>query len=203
MHDVLESNLRGGPLVEVPPVGRHGSAMNCSKSVQPYVSAEGTRQWWLNGRLHREDGPALETKEGDRVWYHAGLFHRADGPAFEMANGDRLWFARGVVHRVDGPAVERSDGLRMWYLNGELHREDGPAVESSDGGREWHLGGRLQCKESVVPRILARVVEEMVSRGELSTAETPTVARVQLKELGADAVRRYHELASSERGLGR
>jgi len=27
------------------------------------------RQWWVNGKLHREDGPAIEYEDGDQEWY--------------------------------------------------------------------------------------------------------------------------------------
>ena len=68
--------------------------------------ANGSRQWYLNGKLHREDGPAVEHADGTRKWY---------------LNGKR--------HRDDFPAVERADGYRSWYLNGKRHRTDGPAIE--------------------------------------------------------------------------
>jgi len=27
------------------------------------------RQWWTNGHLHREDGPAIEYEDGSADWY--------------------------------------------------------------------------------------------------------------------------------------
>ena len=56
---------------------------------------------------------------GDRFWYLNGKFHREDGPAFEYANGDKIWYFNGKLHREDGPAVEYSDGSKEWYLNGK------------------------------------------------------------------------------------
>jgi len=32
----------------------------------------GTKHWYLNGRLHREDGPAVEYANGDKCWYLNG-----------------------------------------------------------------------------------------------------------------------------------
>lgn len=33
------------------------------------VYADGTKVWYLNSRLHREDGPAIEYADGAKVWY--------------------------------------------------------------------------------------------------------------------------------------
>jgi len=77
---------------------------------------DGTKEWWLNGKRHREDGPAVE-------W----------------PNGYKAWFLNSELHREDGPAVEHADGGKEWWLNGELHREDGPAIEWANGTKEWWL----------------------------------------------------------------
>ena len=61
---------------------------------------------------------------GDREWYLNGKRHREDGPAIEYANGDREWYLNGKHHREDGPAVEWGDGYRLWFLNGEELTED-------------------------------------------------------------------------------
>jgi len=76
---------------------------------------------------------------GDRGWYLDGKLHREDGPAVERADGTREWYVNGNLHREDGPAVECADGSRYWYLNDNFHREDGPAVEYADGSRYWYL----------------------------------------------------------------
>ena len=31
------------------------------------------QQWWVQGRLHREDGPAIEYEDGSREWYLGGM----------------------------------------------------------------------------------------------------------------------------------
>ena len=36
------------------------------------VYTNGNRFWWLNGKLHREDGPAVEYAYGDKYWYLNG-----------------------------------------------------------------------------------------------------------------------------------
>ncbi len=36
------------------------------------VHGNGTKYWHLNGKLHREDGPAIEWADGDKDWYLNG-----------------------------------------------------------------------------------------------------------------------------------
>jgi len=58
--------------------------------------SDGTKQWYLNGQLHREDGPAIEWLNGDKEWYLNGKLHREDGPAVEYADGpEREWWLNG------------------------------------------------------------------------------------------------------------
>ena len=79
--------------------------------------------------------------DGSKWWFLKGKLHREDGPACEYSNGTKYWFLNGKRHREDGPALEGADGTKEWYLKGKLHREDGPAIEWSDGSKWWYLDG--------------------------------------------------------------
>src|SRR3972149_9837764 len=48
------------------------------KSPKPecVTSQDGIKSWYLNGKLHREDGPAIEWPDGSKVWYLNGKCHR-------------------------------------------------------------------------------------------------------------------------------
>ncbi len=59
--------------------------------IEPVVDQSGTKRWYLNGKLHREDGPAVEYANGSKSWYLNGDLHRKDGPAIEYANGTKYW----------------------------------------------------------------------------------------------------------------
>ena len=83
------------------------------------VWPNGSKKWYLNGDLHREDGPAVERVSGTKEWWLNGKCHREDGPAAEWASGDKEWYLNGVLHREDGPAIEYADGDKEWYLNGK------------------------------------------------------------------------------------
>jgi hypothetical protein len=89
------------------------------------VNTNGDREWYQNGKRHREDGPAIEDANGYKAWYKNGKIHREDGPAVEDAGGDKVWYQNGSLHRLDGPAVEHASGSKEWYIEGkELTEEE-------------------------------------------------------------------------------
>ena len=87
------------------------------------VFPNGNKFWYLNGKYHREDGPAIEYAGGDKFWYKEGKYHRIDGPACEYSNGDKEWYLNGEYHRIDGPACEYANGEKYWCLNGINYTE--------------------------------------------------------------------------------
>ena len=97
------------------------------------------KEYCLNGRLHREDGPAFIKyyKEGDvmrEMYYIYGLLHREDGPAYiDYYGDDNLWeetyFLYGLPHREDGPAYIK------YYFDG--------SIESSS----YFINGKKLTKE--------------------------------------------------------
>jgi hypothetical protein len=79
---------------------------------------DGSKRWnLLNGDLHREDGPAIETDGGSKFWLLYGKRHRTDGPAVDRADGTKWWYLEGKIHRADGPALVRPDGDKQWWWN--------------------------------------------------------------------------------------
>jgi hypothetical protein len=71
----------------------------------------------VNGKRHRDYGPAIERADGTKEWYVNDKRHREDGPAIERANGTKEWFVNGKLHREDGPAIESANGTKFWYVN--------------------------------------------------------------------------------------
>jgi hypothetical protein len=114
----LDSEFKNMPLVKIR-----------SKNWEGCVSwGDGTQEWWKNGQLHREDGPAVIHPDGTQKWWKNGKRHREDGPAVIYPNGSQEWWKDGKLHREDGPAIVYPDGIEQWFHDGKLHREDGPAV---------------------------------------------------------------------------
>ena len=56
---------------------------------------------------------------GRNMYYLDGLLHRADGPALTWADGTQLWYLRGRLHRDGGPAVTGGPGGDEWWRAGE------------------------------------------------------------------------------------
>jgi len=53
------------------------------------VDEYGTKYWYLNGELHREDGPAAEYADGSKYWY-------VNDEKIEVPNNDNDIFLRMI-----------------------------------------------------------------------------------------------------------
>jgi len=70
--------------------------------------------------LHCENGPAVESRD-TKEWWVDGKQHRKDGPAvmINRQNFVRMeWWENGVLHREQKPAVIDSDGNLEYWENG-------------------------------------------------------------------------------------
>jgi len=76
----------------LPPISDEQMMWYILKGYTIDVDAYGHREWWLNGQLHREGGPAVEWENGNREWWLNGQLHREGGPACEYADGTRAWY---------------------------------------------------------------------------------------------------------------
>jgi len=94
----------------------------------------------------KTDEPSIVKRNGFTYHFLNGKLHREDGPArYNEENGAEFWYLNGERHRENGPAVTEVDGSTQWWLNGHLHREDGPAIEITKNGRKvWMLNGEFQ-----------------------------------------------------------
>jgi hypothetical protein len=46
--------------------------MSNYKTYEVRIYPSGDKFWYLNGKLHREDGPAIERSNGDKHWFLNG-----------------------------------------------------------------------------------------------------------------------------------
>jgi len=71
--------------------------------------ALGRRIWTRNGKIHRDNGPAVECDDGKKFWYQRDDFHREDGPAWELVgdNSMPVRYFRGVLTSL--PIESRHD----------------------------------------------------------------------------------------------
>lgn len=53
------------------------------------------------------------------AYYKNGKLHRENDPAVEWATGTKSWLMNDAYHRIDGPAIEYGDGKKEWWINGK------------------------------------------------------------------------------------
>lgn len=65
------------------------------------VHDNGDKEWFLNGKRHREDGPAVERSNGDKEWYINGkqLSLKAFNDRKQSCDG-RLVEIDGIKYRL-------------------------------------------------------------------------------------------------------
>lgn len=120
--------------------------------MQKVKKTKNTERHYLNGKLHREDGPAVINSNGTKEWFVHGVRHRTDGPAVKKVQPYTIdrYFVNGAEYfpestdiflRMAGGVVEDPLGTEYW-LNYNLHREDGPAVINKYG-EVWYNHGKI------------------------------------------------------------
>ena len=65
-------------------------------------------RFYKNGRLHREDGPAIIYSSGSKFWYLNGLRHRESGPAVTIYSGDNYWYFKDKTYSTHNEITNES-----------------------------------------------------------------------------------------------
>jgi glycine/D-amino acid oxidase-like deaminating enzyme len=143
--------------------------------LRPFVPGAAVRD--ADGRLHREDGPALILPSGREEWYRHGKLHRDDGPAVVHANGSVKWYRHGRRHREGAPACVYVNGTEKWYRDGLRHRDDGPAATYPDERRIWFRDGVKVRQEPGRPS--GQLASRTVVPGSQARASTRASSRSQ------------------------
>lgn len=88
-------------------------------------------------------------EEGRTIrWYLEGKPHRENEPAIIYGDGTKEWYLHGKRHREDGPARQWSDGLKEWYLEGiEVKEQD-----FNEWAAKTRLHEKLQVKLTEKPK---------------------------------------------------
>lgn len=101
-----------------------------------YIDIEYRR---ADGKLHREDGPAVKHLNGYEEWWFDGKLHKNDGPAMDYGTL-KVWWNNGKIHRKNGPAICYKNFF-MWVYDNKIHRENGPAIYTQNY-KEWWVHGK-------------------------------------------------------------
>lgn len=157
------------------------------------VDEEGT-QYWLNaGKFHREDAPAIICANGKTSWYLNDKLHRDNGPAEEWpadkkGRCQQIWWQHGKKHRIGAPAriFGPNGSFKEWYVDDKAHREDGPACEYGGDGRDiWMLNdvewpeGPAICARRKAAAELEALKNEITGTG--MALQAPIVIRAPLR----------------------
>ena len=60
------------------------------------------------------------TEAGVKIWRDDnGRVHRDNDPAIDDSDGYRAYYIHGQLHRVDGPAVIDPEGHKEYWINGQ------------------------------------------------------------------------------------
>lgn len=132
------------------PVGMTAKQWQEIRETEPIIGPDGSKEWKVNGRLHREDGPAV-------IKIFGGVFYNSILPAassfgktkLEARRDDEIvqeWWQNNMRHRLDGPAYV-SPAAEQWWVYGCTHRIDGPAETffGRDGSvlkETWYANGK-------------------------------------------------------------
>ena len=60
----------------------------------------------------------IEFFDGSKNWYVNDKLHRLDGPAIEHPKGSKEWYVNWKLHRIGGPAIENIEGYVAYYIEG-------------------------------------------------------------------------------------
>jgi len=63
-------------------------------------------------------------EDGSFIWKLDGKRHREDGPAVKWADGSESYFLNGKRHREDGPAIKWADGTEEYWLNNKKYSKE-------------------------------------------------------------------------------
>ncbi len=90
-------------------VGRHTWGNRFVDTV--YLNNEGLK--------HRIYGPAyINSRHGIVEWYKEGKLHREDGPAHVHAHFTAYYY-EGKLHRIGGPAITSASGPKQYWIHGQ------------------------------------------------------------------------------------
>lgn len=112
-----------------------------------YINEYGVKIWYLPSKgkdfWHRLDGPAVEHPNGSKDWYVNGKHHREDGPAVVWIFGTYYSFSRERLLNS-----ERRRIGQQWYINGEQQLEKQWYIDGERySEKEWALKCDLRRNE--------------------------------------------------------
>jgi|ERR1700691_1381388 len=89
----------------------------------------------------------VEYPNGTLRYYLNGKYHREDGPASIGYNDTISYYINGECHREDGPASIDSDGKVRYFINGkEITKEVKDWIKDNNIPEVWNNSHKLLFK---------------------------------------------------------
>lgn len=95
-------------------------------NIRIIIAKNGEINRYRNELLHSDnDSPAIIYQNGTKIWYKNGYIHRDNGPAIICSDGRKEWWKNGLRHRDDNlPAIEMANGRHEWWVNNKIIRTE-------------------------------------------------------------------------------
>jgi hypothetical protein len=124
----------------------------------------------------------------ERFYNDQGKLHKEDGPAIIWPDGHMEWWLDGKKHRNNGPAICHRDGLKEWDDNGNLYEETfylhGNRM-TEDEFMEAVSGSSDSVKDEPVKKTSMKKVIEKTT-GETTVHDMPTSMPDEEEDKGLD-----------------
>jgi hypothetical protein len=83
------------------------------------ISRPATKKWSIyyydsSEERHNDHGPSIIHSSGTKIWFIHGKIHREDGPAL-MTSRSEIWYYQGMIHRLNGPAEDSKEINELCY----------------------------------------------------------------------------------------
>jgi hypothetical protein len=112
--------------------------------------ADGSKFWFLNGKVHRKDGPAIEWANGNKDWYLNGELYREEKAVVQWSNDSKRWWFPDYIELVY-TEIELEALPEVFEDTQTLSFQEGGTVYEQDG---WlHLEGVFRGQELIAPCI--------------------------------------------------
>ena len=165
------------------------------------VHSSGDRLWYLNGELHREDGPAVEYADGDKWWFLNGLLLTEEEHKRRTSKTKELkpcpFCESDFVNDTSPPAQQGESGAYFWVCPDCACC--GPARQSIEEATEaWNTRPTEQSggSELVEFKKFRQCVEDILALAE--PEDSPYFADVRFSDL-AETYDRIEKLIQLER----
>jgi hypothetical protein len=88
-----------------------------------HIDIYGSKNYYLNDMLHREDGPAFENKYGHKEWWINDELHREDGPAVEYPDGDKDYHLNNIEYSEQNYWKELKRRKSLSYILSNIKKD--------------------------------------------------------------------------------